>query len=330
MEGRQEERLQCRRCLAFVPVPTTCCSAYYSRVGLETIATIRKRSMWRDIGIAMVVALCVAALASSVELNEATYQFTRRFETLQLDEWPMALLAFALCMVLLYARRHSQLRRTLASNKELTARLLEVQEEERRSLARELHDELGQTLNALKLDARLVPALAPGRELDVVAGRITDSADHMYRVAGNLVTRLRPPALDELGLVDALEAGVDRWRVSYPSLEVSLSAGGDLAGLGETLNLAIYRLVQEALTNCVRHASASHFRIDLTRSPRSGGVIVLEMCDDGTGFEIHKSNRAGHGLRGMRERVALLGGHFELASGPGAGTRIRVELPARS
>lgn len=286
--------------------------------------------MWRDIGIALAVAIVVALLASSLELNEAIFRFTRSFEALQLDEWPMALLAFALCMVVLYARRHSQLGRALAGNKELTARILDVQEEERRRLARELHDELGQTLNALKLDARSVPTLAPGRELEVVAGRISDTADQMYRVAGNLVSHLRPPALDELGLVDALEAGVDRWRVSHPGLEVSLSAGGDLGRLGETLNLAIYRLVQEALTNCVRHAAAKQFHIDLTRAPATPASIVLEMRDDGTGFDVQRINKTGHGVRGMRERVALLGGHFELSSGPGSGTRIRIEIPAPS
>lgn len=289
---------------------------------------MRSHSVWSDIGIALAVAIAFAVLASSVELNEAVFRFSRDFEALQLDEWPLALLVFSLAMVVLYARRHAQLGRTLTRNKELSARLLDVQEDERRRLARELHDELGQTLNALKLDALSVPTLVQRKELDAVAGRMADKADHMYRVAGNLVSYLRPPALDELGLVDALEAGVDRWRISHPSLDVRLSAGGDLGGLGETVNLAIYRIVQETLTNCVRHAGAKRFVIDLTRDRQTANRILLEMRDDGAGFNVQKINKTGHGVRGMRERVALLGGQFELSSTPGGGTRVRVELPS--
>ena len=285
-------------------------------------------SLWRDLSIAAAVALSVAVLASAFELNELIFRLTRKWESLQLDEWPVALLAFALCMVVLYARRHAQLQRALAENRHLMARLLDVQEQERRRLARELHDELGQTLNAIRLDAlALVPTSGAGGGVEAIAARIAGNADQVYRAAGDLVRHLRPPALDELGLVDALEACVDRWRGSHPALAMQLSAGGNLEGLGEMVNLAIYRIVQEALTNCVRHAKARHFYIDLTREPGQRGRILLEMRDDGVGFDLHAVPRSGSGLQGMRERVGLLGGRFELLSEPAKGTTVRAEIP---
>lgn len=278
-------------------------------------------SLWRDLLLAAAIALLVGSLAALVELNELLFRFTRSWERLQLDEWPTALLTFALCMVVMYARRHAQLRHALAENRYLAGRLFAVQEDERRRLARELHDELGQTLNAIKLDTLSLADSAP-------AGRIAANADHVYRAAAGLVQNLRPPALDELGLVTALQACVARWSETRPELAVQLSAGGRLDDLGETLSLALYRSVQEALTNCVRHSGASHFYIDLTRAPDAQGVVLLEMRDDGAGLATGAPGPGG-GLAGMRERVALLGGEFELLSPPGAGVTIRIELPVR-
>jgi signal transduction histidine kinase len=282
---------------------------------------IRSGSLPRDLLLALAGAVVVGLLAARLELNERLFRLTRSWESLQLDEWPTALLAFSLCMVVMYARRHAQLRRALDENRYLVGRLFAVQEDERRRLARELHDELGQTLNAIKLDALSLGGSAPAR-------RIAGNADHVYRAAAGLVQNLRPPALDELGLVTALQACVARWGETCPELAVQLSAGGQLDELGETLNLALYRIVQEALTNCVRHAGASHFYIDLTRAPDVQGLVLLEMRDDGSGLSAEASGSGG-GLAGMRERVALLGGDFELLSRPGQGVTIRIELPVR-
>ncbi len=279
-------------------------------------------SLWRDLAIAVTLALLAALLAAQVELHEMLFDATRRWEHLELDEWPAALLVFALAMVVLYARRHAQLRSALAENRRLVQRLIEVQEEERRRLARELHDELGQMLNAIKLDVLALPDVA-------AAQRIASNADRVYVAAGDLVRSLRPPALDELGLSAALEACVDRWSRSHPALRVQLSMAGELDRLGETPSLALYRIVQEALTNCVRHADASHFYIDLTRDAGAGGGVLLEMRDDGQGFDATTAGRTGSGLTGMRERVGLLGGQFDLLSAPGQGVTIRIEIPVR-
>ena len=163
-------------------------------------------------------------------------------------------------------------------------------------------------------------------DVEEAARRIARNADQMYSAAGNLIRDLRPPALDELGLVDALQACVDRWQASHPTLNMRLSAGTHLDALGETLNLALYRMVQEGLTNCVRHAGARNVYVDLTREPAPDGRILLEMRDDGTGFD-PADVAGGHGLTGMRERVASLQGVFEVISQPGEGTTIRAEIP---
>jgi signal transduction histidine kinase len=285
----------------------------------------RRYSIWRDLAVATAATAVVAVVAATTQFSEMPFTWSRGFEYLQLDEWPIALLAFAVSMVVLYARRHLQLRRALDANRHLVERLIDVQEEERRNIARELHDELGQTLNAIKLDALSLQATGGAGDVDV-APRIAGNADRVYRAAGDLIRHLRPPALDELGLIAALEACVARWRASYPALAVQLSTGGQLDGLGETLNLALYRMVQEGLTNCVRHAGAGHCYVDLTRGPGSGGRILLEIRDDGRGFD-PRTTRSGSGLAGMRERVELLLGKFELLSGPGQGTTLRIELP---
>ena len=283
-----------------------------------------RESLWRDIGIAGALALLAGWLAASLELQEKLFSLSRRWEHLQVDEAFSVALVFSVCMVVMYARRLRQLRRALDENRQLALRNLEVQEQERRNIARELHDELGQTLNAIKLDAL---ALQAGGQADAdVAPRIIENADRVYRAAGDLIRHLRPPALDELGLVAALEACVERWKVSYPALDVQLSTGGHLDGLGEALNLALYRMVQEGLTNCVRHAGAGHCYVDLTRGPGSQGGILLEIRDDGRGFD-PRTTPAGSGLAGMRERVELLHGKFELLSSPGHGATLRIELP---
>jgi signal transduction histidine kinase len=279
------------------------------------------RAFWRDLLLAAAIAAGAALLAAQLNLTELAFAYTRRWEWLQLDEWPTGLLVFALVMIGLYARRHLQLRRALGENRQLLGRVFDVQEQERRRLARELHDELGQTLNAIRLDALALPESGP-------AQRIAADADRIYRTAAALVGNLRPPALDELGLVAALEACVVRWRETCPDLDVRLAAGGQLENLGEALNVALYRIVQEALTNCVRHARATHLHIDLTRAPGARTEVLLEMRDDGAGLAPGSAAQGG-GITGMRERVHLLGGSFTLLSTPGRGVTIRIELPVR-
>ena len=158
------------------------------------------------------------------------------------------------------------------------------------------------------------------------AARIGDNAAHVYGVVSDLVRRLRPAALDELGLIAALEACIDRARVMHPHLTVTLSIEGEWEGLGEAVNLALYRIVQESLTNCVRHAQSADMHIALRRLAGEP-LLALQITDHGVGMDPRRALATGGGLSGMRERAQLQGGSFELLSQPGQGATIRVLLP---
>lgn len=284
-------------------------------------------SVWRDIAIAMAVALFSGWLSARFELHEALFRWSRRWEAIQLDEWPIAVFAFSVCLMVLYGLRHRQLRIALAENRSLAKQALAAQEEERRRLARELHDELGQYLNAIQLDARALTGAGADPGQHEAAARIGDNATHVYGVVSDLVRRLRPAALDELGLAAAVEACVDRARAQHPQLQVRMSFEGDWEGLPESLNLAVYRIVQESLTNCVRHSGSKAMEIRLARGTSPGAPLLLHLTDQGVGLDVRAALAAGGGLAGIRERVQLLGGKFELLSQPGGGATIRVLLP---
>lgn len=291
----------------------------------KVLERLGRESLWRDVGIAGVLALLAGWVAASLELQEELFSLSRRWEHLQIDEAFSVALVFSLCMVVMYARRLWQLRRALEENRQLALRNLEVQEQERRRLAQELHDELGQYLNAIKVDARGLGGMS-SKELQDTADRIASSADHAYAAAGAIVRRLRPPALDDLGLCAALEACVARWRQSHPQLVMRLAVHGDIDALPESLGLVVYRLVQEGLTNCVRHANASRLQIDVTHEPDKEDALRVVLQDDGRGQPAGQPP-SGHGIAGMRERVELLGGRFRWLSAPGRGVTIEATFP---
>jgi signal transduction histidine kinase len=210
--------------------------------------------------------------------------------------------------------------------KELSARLLSAQEEERRTISRELHDEVGQSLSALLMEAGNAAATVPAASLEV--RRHVDSikklAEASVNVIRNMTLLLRPSMLDDLGLVPALE-----WQAREVSkrtgLRVHLAAEESADQLSDELKTCIYRVVQEALHNCVRHSQARTVKVVVRQEPSK---IVLSVEDDGHGFDARRVR--GLGLVGMEERVHHLGGAFEVESRPGAGTRVAVELPIAS
>ena len=215
---------------------------------------------------------------------------------------------------------------TLAENRLLSQKYLQVQEEERRNLARELHDELGQCLNAIKLDAVSIRALAKGGqpEIEISATSIVDISNHVYDVVRSMMQRLRPAALDALGLRDAVGELVNQWRRRNPAIECTLELRGDLAGLGELLNITVYRLVQECLTNITKHSAATQARVVLERSGPHEVCVIMH--DNGRGMDLQEK-RSGLGLVGLRERVEALRGRLELTTAPGSGMRVTARLP---
>jgi signal transduction histidine kinase len=200
---------------------------------------------------------------------------------------------------------------------------VDAQETERRNLSRELHDEVGQTLGALLVDfGRLKAALgACTPEVEKMVDRMKSVAERSVRSVRNLALLLRPSMLDDLGLVAALEwQGREVSRTS--EMEVEVQSENVSEDLPDEYNVTIYRLVQEALNNAVRHSGARNARV---RVEQSDGQIRLSVGDDGRGFDPARAR--GMGMLGMEERVRRLGGHIEFRSEPGRGTTITAQLP---
>jgi PAS domain S-box-containing protein len=220
---------------------------------------------------------------------------------------------------------------TLAHNRQLSHQQILLQEEERKTMARELHDELGQYLNAIKLDAVFIRDQTGDRAAEVhsSAESIVEISTRIYDVVRSMMRRLRPVALDELGLTSALEHMVQSWRERLPSMAFTLRIETCLEGFGEQLNITLYRLVQEALTNVAKHSRASNVSIVLDR-PRPNGLgahcVSLAIFDDGVGVDL-RERKLGLGIVGMRERVEALRGRFEIESASGRGLCLKAVIP---
>lgn len=212
--------------------------------------------------------------------------------------------------------------------REVARRSLRAAEEERKRIARELHDETAQTLAALLLRIRVARG-RPGAEpllplLDEMRSEIGEALEGVRRFARGL----RPPALEELGLAPALESHA-RALAEATGTEIALEAAALDGMLSPEAELALYRIVQEALSNVVRHADARQVSVRLAVGR---GAVVATVEDDGRGFtatEEMRSEGGGLGLFGMRERAAYLGGAVEIRSQPGSGTVVRAEIPVR-
>jgi len=207
---------------------------------------------------------------------------------------------------------------------ELSARLVQAQELERRSLSRELHDEVGQALSAVLVELRNLSAGLPvrpeeqsRRHVETIKGLVEGTV----RVVRNMALLLRPSMLDDLGLIPAL-----RWQAreasKSTSMDVTVEAEFDSDDLPDEYKTCIYRVVQEALHNCARHSHAATVRI---RVEQEQDRLLLTIQDDGRGFDAKQTK--GLGLLGIQERVARLRGHCEVQSKPGSGTTLLVELP---
>lgn len=226
-------------------------------------------------------------------------------------------------------RLFSAVRQQRSQLRALTSKLTEVQESERRQLARELHDEMGQALTAIRMDLAAVEGALPddtpptARERLAEAVNLTDQTLEQIR---ELSLDLRPPMLDDLGLVPTL-----RWYLKRYARRSNIEAGLSVQGLEQRLTpaveTALYRVVQEALTNVVRHANASGVHLRLEYAPFS---ILLQIEDDGCGFDVDAvllREVGSMGLLSMRERVMLLGGAFSVDSTGSVGTQITIEIP---
>jgi signal transduction histidine kinase len=221
----------------------------------------------------------------------------------------------------------TELRRAEAARRDLLRRLVTAQEDERGRVARELHDSVGQLLTALALavraarDAAPLPPPAEDRLAD--AERI---AGDLGRAVHDLAVRLRPTALDDLGLEAAIAQQVAEWS-ARTGVPVDYQPHGLAAArLPPEAAAAVYRVVQEALTNVARHARATRVSVVVTRHD---GHLTAAVEDDGVGFDPEAAGAGRLGLVGIRERAALAGGELDIESTPGAGTTVLARLPVR-
>jgi signal transduction histidine kinase len=208
--------------------------------------------------------------------------------------------------------------------KDLSARLVEAQETERRALSRELHDEVGQSLSAVLVELRNLSAGLNIRSEEQSRGHvetIKGLVESTVRVVRNMALLLRPSMLDDLGLIPALKWQARELSKQTP-MDVSVATELDSDDLPDEYKTCIYRVVQEALHNCARHSRATTVRI---RVEQHADRVMLIIQDDGQGFDVR--HMKGLGLLGIQERVAQLGGKCNVHSQPGSGTILSVELP---
>lgn len=336
-------------------------------------------SRWRsDLWWVAATTVVCYLIASAFELQESITHRLARFESWQADEMPLSLTVLA-CGLAWYALRRrreiqaqlhlreqaeARIADLLAHKRELAQQLISLQESERLALARELHDELGQSCTAIRVEtaylsnlcraasaasltaassaassdasfAAPTPAVVPastaehsGASADraamlASAARADEAALGLYQLVRDMLSRLRPANLDSLGLAAALQALCESWE-ARTSLSCSLQVEGDVEALGDTIDITVYRVVQEALTNVTRHAQARSVRATLKReSPWS---LILRVQDDGRGMDPARATR-GLGLIGAVERAAAVGGELDVVSAPGEGVTIVLRVP---
>lgn len=221
----------------------------------------------------------------------------------------------------------SETARQFREVQKLSQSLVEAQEEERRNIARELHDEVGQSLTGVLVEMANLSTLIRARDFDLIsdkASEIKKLVENSISAVRDMALLLRPSMLDDLGLVPALE-----WQAREVSKRsgvwVKVDASGVSDGLPDEYKTSVYRIVQEALHNCVQHAGAHRVQVSLKEEP---GRLKVAVEDDGKGFDATRTK--GMGLLGIEERVSRLGGNFAVESQPGRGAALHVTLPLKS
>jgi len=226
----------------------------------------------------------------------------------------------------------------LTNNRLLTKTLIRAQEEERRILARELHDEMGQSLTAVRAEATIIANRTEEKipYLHQSAKSILRVADQLYDVTHTIMTRLRPSTLDELGLVAAISNHIEKWSKAHPWVNCEMDFSGELNNLTEDINITLYRVIQEGLSNVIQHATATDVTVSLFREQYGDNIIpnkkdrlFVAIEDNGRGLRHdHRQHIRGHlGLQGIQERIEGLGGEFRLTSERGKGLRLEGWIP---
>jgi len=214
-------------------------------------------------------------------------------------------------------------------NATLYERLLSMQDRERRHVSRELHDELGPCLFGIKAETACIRQSLlqwPGTDIVAALTRSIDTlVDAIRQINKRILHTVQPAALTEKGLAAALRNLIDQWQDTYAKITWNLELHEkDLEALTEDADLAIYRMIQESLTNIARHAQCSEAEVRISRVMDGGGEALEIVTDNGQGFDPHAVSESG--LQGMRERIYKLGGEFNVDSATGRGVAIRAVL----
>ncbi|MDZ4099020.1 MAG: histidine kinase, partial [Methylophilaceae bacterium] len=215
------------------------------------------------------------------------------------------------------------LQQSIKSNHRLTQKIIRVQEDERKNLARELHDEIGQCMTAINIDAMAITNSKNLADAKRSANAISEVSMQILNMVHSMLQRLRPSVLDELGLSMAISEYVYSWCERNSGISYRINIAKDLGAIDEEVALAAYRIIQESLTNITRHASARRMKLTVSLEQEH---LLIELEDDGKGFDPNGSV-SGYGLAGIRERAQGLKGTFSLMTTPGNGTKISVQLP---
>lgn len=222
-----------------------------------------------------------------------------------------------------------------AENVQLNRRLITAQDDERRRTALDLHDEVGPSLFGLKATASSIATVAAalpdqaGRTLNERAREMLTIIEHLQAINRSLLNRLRPMALGHVPLHDILAELMRERERQHPEIAFAFSTDKLMRSYGDSIDLTIYRCIQESLTNVIRHAQAKHVTIDLGEAGTGDGAhLKLTVRDDGRGID--SAAAMGFGIPGMRERVEGLGGHYTIESSAGTGTCVHITIPASS
>ena len=303
------------------------------------------RPRWgTDLWWVVAATLSCYGLAIHFELTEFFFGKLAKYERWQVDELLLtgSVLAVGLAWYAFRRRREArvELRRReqaeariadlLAHNRELSRQLITVQESERLALARELHDELGQGCSAIRVETAFIRHCSVADHADALraATRADEAAQGLYHLVRGMLRRLRPANLDSLGLVAALQELCESWE-ERSGVDCTFHHAGLSESLGDAIDIAVYRVTQEALTNVMRHARASSVRVLLSHTvgtDRDEAGVRLSIQDDGAGMDPNATTH-GLGLLGSSERAAGLGGVLQVQSTPGSGVQVSLWIP---
>lgn len=278
-------------------------------------------------------------VATHWELSEHIFEYSHVYESIQLDEWPFSFLVLSVGLAWYSWRRRMEaklevqerirseerVQELLRHNSDLAQRLYTAQEDERRALARDLHDEMGQTCTAIRTEAALLGmGKMDARSIGECAQRIGHSAQQLSEITRQMLQQLRPLVLDSMGLSDTLRAQCQQWQ-NNTGIDCHCVVDPLPDHLSDYLSVTIYRLVQEGLTNVARHAQASRVSVTLRVSDKR--QLLLAIQDNGRGTSLSDASQRGFGILGMQERVASLKGDFDWQAQENQGVHIRIKLP---